>query len=535
MYVKVTLVLFLFIGGVMSSRSSAQTLPDHNSPFGITTLSTINNTINFANDIHAKSVRLAGPQAIAWDRVKSQRWSENDKIISDFYNSGLEISVVVLGGNPVAAGTLEAYSAFVSEMAERYDRDGINDAPGSPVVTYFEIDNEPDLYEPNEKTDWKGILSETKDYALVLKTAYEAIRSARSQAKVAIAGMAFAAPISKEYYDSILTELGRLKTNEQDKFFDVYNFHYYGFYRDYLASQISDVKLLLSKHGYSNIELIVTETATYAGTSMFGGISGTLPYQSEGQQAESLVKRYVYSKSNGIDKIYWFMQHAENGLSSSSGSKLLAYYTFKKMIETLEGSDWKNVEVIREVDGIHLYKFTKQNGAVYIAWNDSSVTRTITISGITTNEVKKTEAVPKFELGADVPDYTTAFQTDTLMVTDGATALTLGKRPVFIEPFQTTSVKREGENTPIEFLMYQNYPNPFNPSTSIVYNLAKASAVKLTVCNALGQVVAVIVDRQQQAGRYSVNFNASQLPSGLYFIQFKAGSFSQVRKMMVLK
>ena len=515
--------------------TSGQPTDSQSSPFGITTLSTTSKTISFADEVGAKSIRLAGPQAIIWDRVKSQGWNENDKIISDLYKSSLEISVVVLGGNPAASGNLVEYSTFINEMAERYDGDGINDAPGSPVVTYFEIDNEPDLYEPNENTDWKGNLSETKDYAVVLKTAYEAIKSANPNAKVAIAGEAFAAPNSKEYYESILTELDKLKTNVNDKFFDVYNLHYYGFYNEYLVSQISDVKLLLSKHGCSNVEKIVTETATYSGTSMFGGISNNLPYQSEEQQAESLIKRYVYSKANGTNKIYWYMQHAENGLSSSNGNKLLAYYSFKKMTEILAGSDWNNVETIQEVDGIYIYKFTKPGGAVYVAWNDSGAESVITISGINHSQAKVSETVPMYASGDGVSDFATAFRTNTYTATSGSIVLTIGEKPVFVEPFGATSVQNGYENIPQEFVLYQNYPNPFNPTTTICFSLLKREYVTLKIFDILGKEIALLVDEERNAGEYSLQFNPGYLTSGIYFYQLNAGGNIQTKKMILLK
>jgi photosystem II stability/assembly factor-like uncharacterized protein len=98
-----------------------------------------------------------------------------------------------------------------------------------------------------------------------------------------------------------------------------------------------------------------------------------------------------------------------------------------------------------------------------------------------------------------------------------------------------TSAPVKQSQSPQSFALHQNYPNPFNPSTTIAYNLAQASPVKLTICNTLGQVVAVVVDRHEQAGRHTINFDASHLPSGLYFMRLDAGAFTQVRKMMALK
>jgi hypothetical protein len=88
---------------------------------------------------------------------------------------------------------------------------------------------------------------------------------------------------------------------------------------------------------------------------------------------------------------------------------------------------------------------------------------------------------------------------------------------------------------PLVFALNQNYPNPFNPSTVIAYSIPNASNVKLSVYNAIGQVVNVLENGFKSAGNYTVNFNASNLPSGLYFYKIEAGQFSQTRKMMLVK
>ncbi len=90
-------------------------------------------------------------------------------------------------------------------------------------------------------------------------------------------------------------------------------------------------------------------------------------------------------------------------------------------------------------------------------------------------------------------------------------------------------------NLPNVFSLEQNYPNPFNPGTVINYDLPKASHVILTVYNDLGQEVTKLVDRVQSAGRYSVNFNASTLSSGVYFYKIEAGDFVQSKKMILMK
>jgi len=81
----------------------------------------------------------------------------------------------------------------------------------------------------------------------------------------------------------------------------------------------------------------------------------------------------------------------------------------------------------------------------------------------------------------------------------------------------------------------QNYPNPFNPTTTIKYSLPKAGNVKLTVYNAIGSKVATIVNEYKTAGIYSVQFNGSNLASGIYLYRLESGNFSSVKKFILLK
>jgi len=88
---------------------------------------------------------------------------------------------------------------------------------------------------------------------------------------------------------------------------------------------------------------------------------------------------------------------------------------------------------------------------------------------------------------------------------------------------------------PVEFTLEQNYPNPFNPSTVIKYSIPDNGFVSLVVYNLLGEKVASLVNGVQDAGRYEINFDASNLASGIYVYSLKAGSFSSVKKMLLMK
>ncbi len=96
-------------------------------------------------------------------------------------------------------------------------------------------------------------------------------------------------------------------------------------------------------------------------------------------------------------------------------------------------------------------------------------------------------------------------------------------------------VAPDGDEVPGEYRLDQNYPNPFNPQTTIAFDLKKPGPVMLSVYNALGQRVTVLVSETQPAGRYEVTWDAAGLPSGLYFYQIRADNFHAVRKMVLIK
>ncbi len=93
----------------------------------------------------------------------------------------------------------------------------------------------------------------------------------------------------------------------------------------------------------------------------------------------------------------------------------------------------------------------------------------------------------------------------------------------------------ESSTLPLQFELLQNYPNPFNPSTEITYSIPREEFVTLKVYDILGREVAVLVNEQLRAGFYTVTFNASDLPSGVYLYRLNAGTMEQTRRMLLLK
>ncbi|MDW8466117.1 MAG: T9SS type A sorting domain-containing protein [Chloroherpetonaceae bacterium] len=110
-----------------------------------------------------------------------------------------------------------------------------------------------------------------------------------------------------------------------------------------------------------------------------------------------------------------------------------------------------------------------------------------------------------------------------------------GTLSVSYSTFSPLSVRQlEGEK-PTTFALEQNYPNPFNPSTMIRYSIPSTEQVSLKVFDVLGREVLTLVSGRQAAGRYEVLFNAAGLPSGIYFYRLQAGTYSETRKMMLVK
>jgi photosystem II stability/assembly factor-like uncharacterized protein len=137
-----------------------------------------------------------------------------------------------------------------------------------------------------------------------------------------------------------------------------------------------------------------------------------------------------------------------------------------------------------------------------------------------------------------------------LTFTDSLHGFAVGDSGVILK-YSDDVVFTENENltnSPTSFFLYQNFPNPFNPGTSIQYAIDSKQFVQLKVYDILGRAVATLVNQEQNAGRYKVNFNASFLSSGVYFYQLRVGdptsnspeeqaaqSFIETKNMILLK
>jgi len=113
---------------------------------------------------------------------------------------------------------------------------------------------------------------------------------------------------------------------------------------------------------------------------------------------------------------------------------------------------------------------------------------------------------------------------------------------VWVYKYSTLTGITEEKNIPGQFSLFQNYPNPFNPTTHFGFRIADFPAgggagvfVSLKIYDVLGNEVAVLVNEEKSPGKYETEFNAGGLSSGIYFYRLQAGSFSDTKKLILLK
>ena len=113
----------------------------------------------------------------------------------------------------------------------------------------------------------------------------------------------------------------------------------------------------------------------------------------------------------------------------------------------------------------------------------------------------------------------------------------MGNNGVWRRPLSELIVDvREPEtNLPNQYSLEQNYPNPFNPATAIQFSLPRSSFVTLKVFNLVGEEVATLISENLRAGKYSTEWNAGHVASGVYFYRLVAGSFVETKKLLLLK
>jgi len=116
---------------------------------------------------------------------------------------------------------------------------------------------------------------------------------------------------------------------------------------------------------------------------------------------------------------------------------------------------------------------------------------------------------------------------DTLLMDDN--------KAIMVNFHQTTSISDENATLPESYALEQNYPNPFNPSTVIKYDLIKSGVTRINIYDSSGRLMAQLLNQVMDAGHYKLEFDGSDLPSGVYIYTLESGNFLESRKMILLR
>jgi len=124
---------------------------------------------------------------------------------------------------------------------------------------------------------------------------------------------------------------------------------------------------------------------------------------------------------------------------------------------------------------------------------------------------------------------------DTLHIRSDTDTSRIAQLIILVGQTDSTVSSITEEYTPNEFVLEQNFPNPFNPKTTISYGIKERSFIELKIYDILGREVIILINREQNAGSYKIECDASELTSGIYFYRLKAGSFVETKKMLLMK
>lgn len=171
------------------------------------------------------------------------------------------------------------------------------------------------------------------------------------------------------------------------------------------------------------------------------------------------------------------------------------------------------------INGALIYVIDENNNFVSYAFSD--VNGNYRIEGLYQNDYK---------IICDLMGYNLSQQTISI---DYQSIYQLNVGFVITPEGSLTSVKENIK--PVSFKVEQNYPNPFNPATYINYSIPSDEFVTIKIFNIIGKEIATLVNSYQKAGNYSVEFNASDLSSGIYFYTISAGSYRTTKKMILSK
>lgn len=319
---------------------------------------------------------------------QSYNWTSSDRALSAASVVTRSLSVIAtIGSNPSWAATysqgpidpedLDSFAEFVQAIVERYDGDGMDDAPGSPVVNHWELYNEPD---ESVKPHWGNAGAE---YADMLSTVYPAVKSANPYAQVLFGGIAYdwfdnqGGHFNRQFLDDVLAAGG-------GDYFDLMNFHVYPvFWYNWttrespgLLEKANVIKGILADSGYPNKPIIVTEAGWHSNDHP------QFPSTLE-DQARYVVELFTQNMAAESQLMIWWMLYDpgggyqfDNGLVTNGTPPVVkpAYLAFQVAVAELASTHFQRVLPLSETGAPEMeayqFKDNVHRQTVYVAWLD---------------------------------------------------------------------------------------------------------------------------------------------------------------------
>lgn len=343
---------------------------------------------------------------------------------------------------PPAPEYLEHYKDFVRSVIERYDGDGFSDAifiKERKNIKHWQIENEPGKTPDKGSNFWKGTAS---DYADLYLVAYDIIKEADAEAKVALSGFTYAAiKYSMKHGNSFPLEVLRI-LNERGGDFDIFDFHFYKDYTRFSADKALH-PLLHTYPQFRDKPIWVTETNVNR--------KKLDPYYSSENYdrfvAKDIVRRYSVLLEGKAKKVFWvkFSDQKDatwnvpmepedywhfRGLTEYDLTAKPVYYTYALLIEKIKGKDRvRRKSKLESESDVWIYKFGKNDNAVYAMWYDDGLGRSTEAEiPLPWDQVLITRIIT--EPGATEPE--TEIRT---LNENGKLEITLDDSPIFVEKY----------------------------------------------------------------------------------------------------
>jgi hypothetical protein len=369
-------------------------------PFGVQMYGSLNAStgITYAVDIEASWVRVP----ISWAAVEptdqepnNYNWTTPDATITDASQRGLHLIVTINAApdwaatytnGPIDKVDIGEFTEFVGSVVERYDGDGLDDAPGSPVVNHWEFYNEPDAGDEYRAQYGSCLWGHYgSQYAEMLAAVYPVINEANPSANVVLGGLAYdwfedqGGPFVREFLDDVLAAGG-------GEYFDMMNFHSYPASRKNWASQgpglyqkLEHIRAKMMAHGV-NKPIIITET---------GWFSNDDPphYSSPEIQARYVVELFTQGLAGEAKVFIWFMLKEPSGYLGDWGlldyelSPKPAYLAYQIIVQELGTAHFERILPPAETgtSDMEAYKFSDKiyMRDIYVAWLDPIETSSV--------------------------------------------------------------------------------------------------------------------------------------------------------------